>query len=100
MQQTNVDTGKKCFLEEVKKFYEAEEELLNYLQSRWMDESEYENPQDYKDVIKERAKKYNLNVSNVFLDRHNLGIQISIKNKQNYVAFIKILKTQNKIVVK
>ncbi len=85
--------------ERVRKFYDHEKVFLEHLQMRWEDECDYEDPQDYKNAIIERADLYNLEVKNIKLSYRDMSIRIEFKF-DNSVGHVDILKTQNKIYIK
>ena len=85
--------------ERVRKFYDHEKVFLEHLQMRWEDECNYEEPQDYKNAIIERADLYNLEVKKIILSYRDLSIRIEFKFEDS-IGHVDILKTQNKIYIK
>ena len=59
------------FKTKVKNYYKKEQEFLEPLQIRWGDECEYEDAQEYKNLIMNRAKKLNVNATSVYLNPYS-----------------------------
>lgn len=66
---------------------------------RWEDECDYEDPQEYKNVIAEKAEQYNLVIKSIKLSYRDLSIKIKFKFDDS-IGHVDILKTQNKIYIK
>ena len=90
-----ITESKEC-INKLENFFIKEEQALNYYIARWEDEYLYENPQDYKNAIIEKAKKYNLNVKSVNLSPKGKFIKTTIQF-DNYTGHIDCLKTKIKI---
>ena len=82
--------------EKLRIFYDHEKLWLENLQIRWEDEYNYEDPEDYKKVIIEKAKNYDLTVKKVKLSYRDLSIKITFQFP-NQIGHIDILKTRNKV---
>lgn len=90
---------KKEFFKHIEDFFNAKKDLLYALQGRWEDEYKYEDPEEYKDVIKDVAKEFNLNIYDIKLSYDNQSIKIIFKSNQNIKGYIHIMKTRVKICI-
>jgi len=78
----------------VNNFYLSEKKHLDYAQARWIDEWQYEDPEDYRNLIRNKAKKYNLEISRITLSKTDFSIKIFIKFTKEVKGIIEIYTEQ------
>jgi hypothetical protein len=83
----------KQYQETLDKFYLAEKSKIEYAQSRWQDEHEYENPEEYKKYLKDIGKKHNLNITRISLSYRDYSVKITIKFNDKVSGHIDIYET-------
>lgn len=100
MTNSNENAKVDALFKKVSNFLNDEIQFFGSLKFRWENEYRYEDPEDYKKVIREKALKYNLNVGKISLSERTQNITVEFPHNERVSVVVKILKTTYKVETK